>query len=513
MGLLKYRHSYKGDCSGVTGKHLAKVKSLDLGRNPGTEDPFTIILQQKDFEGLVNLEKLYMRDTGLDSLPAGVFSDLRSLQRLQLRKNPKLKSLPYDEFEALPNLTELLVDRAGRRKLQVAGGEDDVTLEVPEGGSATYELRLMATTNAKAGDPTTVTVSSDVSAVTASPVTVSFTREDWFRRQTVTVSAEDTDSETEAKLSHTPGGANYSYDRWPLPGVEVTVLEAEEYRAPGEEDLVARLCSALAGGDDVNQAALAAALWEDGDMSDDRLAALDSLGNGNGRYDLGDLLSWTARCRRGEGSGLATPGAAPPPPPSPATPPPSPALPSSPQPGRTDRRRKGARGPARGRRTVPDPPAAAGSVTRRSGWLRTALLAAVTSAWGCGPGDGIVAPHDDAARDGRTNAAVVDPGPLHVWLTAPPQARDIGAMLVVEGPAIDSLQAPGLELFERDASSPTRREVIIAGALPADGPLLRVWVPHRGDDARLLYRVRLLQVAGEDFTLRDLTVYGTVISR
>ena len=34
---------------------------------------------------------------------------------------------------------------------------------------------------------------------------------------------------------------------------------------------------------------------------------------------------------------------------------------------------------------------------------------------------------------------------------------------------------------------------------------------NRGDHAR--YRVRLLLVAGEDFTLRDLTVYGTVIFR
>ena len=141
--------------------------------------------------------------------------------------------------------------------------------------------------------------------------------------------------------------------------------------------------------------------------------------------------------------------------------------------------------------------------TPRSGWLRLALLVAVTSAWGCG--DGIVDPRSDVA-----NASAVDPGPLHVRLTAPPQARDIGAMLVVEGPAIDSLQAPGLEMFETDESSSTRREVIIAGALP-DGPLLQVWVPHRGDHAR--YRVRLLQVAAEDFTLGDLSVYGSVISR
>ena len=125
----------------------------------------------------------------------------------------------------------------------------------------------------------------------------------------------------------------------------------------------------------------------------------------------------------------------------------------------------------------------------------------MTSAWGCG--DGIVDPRSDVA-----NASAVDPGPLHVRLTAPPQARDIGAMLVVEGPAIDSLQAPGLEMFETDESSSTRREVIIAGALP-DGPLLQVWVPHRGDHAR--YRVRLLQVAAEDFTLGDLSVYGIKI--
>ena len=272
--------------------------------------------------------------------------------------------------------------------------------------------------------------------------------------------------------------------------------------APMREDLAAHACSALAGGDGLAPgvlapAAAAAALWRDGDMDNDQLAALDGMGNGNGTYDLGDLLAWINRCRPGSGSadGAGPPSSAPP------------ALPASQPAGGASQRRKGARGPARRRRTAADPPAA-GSRTRRSGWLRTALLAVVALAWGCG--DGIVAPHHDAARDGRANASALDPGPLHVRLTAPPQARDIGAMLVVEGPAIDSLQAPGLEMFETDESSSTRREVIIAGALP-DGPVLRVWVPHRGDHAR--YRVRLLQVAAEDFTLGDLSVYGSVISR
>ena len=269
--------------------------------------------------------------------------------------------------------------------------------------------------------------------------------------------------------------------------------------APGWPDRAARLCSALGIGEEMTRTSMAAALWEDGDVSDDRLAALDSLGNGNGGYDLGDMLAWAARCRGGEASGPAA-GSGPPSPP--------PALPASGPAGGASRRRKGARGPARHRRTVPDPPAT-GSRTRRSGWLRTALLAVLTSAWGCG--DGIVDPRNDAPRYDGANAAVVDPGPLHVRLTAPAQARDIGAMLVIEGPAIDSLQAPGLEMFETDESSSTRREVVIAGALPPDGPVLRVWVPHRGDHAR--YRVRLLQVAAEDFTLGDLSVYGSVISR
>ena len=261
----------------------------------------------------------------------------------------------------------------------------------------------------------------------------------------------------------------------------------------------ARLCSAAAAGDGLTPSLAAAALWGDRDPGKDRLDALDSLGNGNGRYDLGDMLAWAARCRGGEASGPAA-GSGPPSPP--------PALPPSRTKGETSRRRKGARGPSRSRRKAPDPPAA-GSATRRSGWLRTALLVVLISVWGCG--DGIVGPRADAPRHDGANASVVDPGPLHVRLTAPPQARDIGAMLVVEGPAIDSLQAPGLEMFETDESSSTRREVVIAGALPPDGPVLRVWVPHRGDHAR--YRVRLLQVAAEDFTLGDLSVYGSVISR
>ena len=248
--LLKYRHSYKGVCGDVNETHLAKLQSLDLGRNSSTESAFTMSLRSHDFEGLVNLKRLDLRETGLSSLPAGVFSGLAALETLELDKNRlsslpagvfsdllnlktlelhrnELNSLPYDEFEALPNLTKLLVDPEGRRGYQVAGGEGDVTLEVAAGGTTTYQVRLthrpayLGTANLP-----TLTVSSDTAGVTASPTTLQFTKENWFRRQTVTVSATTSAAGATATLTHT--SVAVAYDR-PIPKVTVRVLE----NAPG----------------------------------------------------------------------------------------------------------------------------------------------------------------------------------------------------------------------------------------------------------------------------------------
>ena len=250
LTLLKYRHSFKGGCGDVDEPHLAKLQSLDLGRNPSTESAFTMSLRSHDFEGLVNLERLYMRETGLSSLPAGVFSGLAALETLELDNNRllslpagvfsdllnlktlelhrnELNSLPYDEFEALPNLTELRVDPEGRRGYQVAGGEGDVTLEVAAGGTTTYQVRLthrpayLGTANLP-----TLTVSSDTAGVTASPTTLQFTKENWFRRQTVTLSATTSAAGATATLTHTSTAV--AYDR-PTPKVTVRVLE----NAPG----------------------------------------------------------------------------------------------------------------------------------------------------------------------------------------------------------------------------------------------------------------------------------------
>ena len=272
---LKYQHGFKDTCAEVTEAHLEKLTLLDLRRNRSNESAFTLSLQRHDFEGLSNLVELDLADTGLASLPAGVFdglanletlnlnknrlgslppgvfAGLRSLETLRLQKNPSLRSLPYDELEALPALTLLRVDRVGRRKLQVAGGEGDAALEVVAGGSATYRVRLMAAPDFRitAANPVRIGVSSDTAGVTATPATLPFTREDWFRRQTVTVRAEASASGATATLAHEPSGtttdsqgqaqSNYDFESYPLPKVTVRVAGGAGRGADGASATVA----------------------------------------------------------------------------------------------------------------------------------------------------------------------------------------------------------------------------------------------------------------------------------
>ena len=243
--------------------------------------------------------------------------------------------------------------------------------------------------------------------------------------------------------------------------------------------------------DDVTPEAAAAALFDEGDLSAAQLDALDLLGNRNGDYDLGDLMSWMERCRRGGAScgsslspdiesvpgaavgmlGLAVAGGS----------------------GRTGGRKRRGSGETRGSdrsRRVPRRPGRA--------WFGLVLLLAAAMTSGC---------TDDVMQ---TTVAEADPGYLTVQLTAPAGARDMAAMLIVEGPGIESVRAPGFELFQSDPSSRARRQVIVSGAL-STGSVMEFQVPDRRDLAR--YTVRLRQVAGKDYTLRDLSRYTAVISR
>ena len=87
-------------------------------------------------------------------------------------------------------------------------------------------------------------------------------------------------------------------------------------------------------------------------------------------------------------------------------------------------------------------------------------------------------------------------------------ARDVGALLVIEGPGIESVYTSGYELYESENTSP--RQIVVAGAL-STGPIVEFQVPDRGLQA--LYRVRLLQVSGEDYSMKDVSDYKVVIRR
>ena len=215
-----------------------------------------------------------------------------------------------------------------------------------------------------------------------------------------------------------------------------------------------------------------------------RLEALDRLGNQNGRYDLGDLLSWIERCRRGEARCGRTP--ADPGPASAAALLGAAALGRRRIPERPKRRDSGRRGPlpVRGMRRR----------ARMAGYALAMLLAA-TMAWSC-TGDFVGPP--DAGQG---------PGFLTVEWTGPADARDIGVLLELEGPGIETVRAPGLDLYESRA--PGRHQIILAGSLRA-GPVVQFRVPDRGQPT--LYRVRILQVTGEDYGLRDVGEYQAVIT-
>ena len=123
-----------------------------------------------------------------------------------------------------------------------------------------------------------------------------------------------------------------------------------------------------------------------------------------------------------------------------------------------------------------------------------AVLLAATTAWSCT--EGSVAPV----------APKPDPGFLTVEWSGPATHRDVGVLLELEGPTIDAVRAPGLELYE--SSSPGPRRIVVAGVL-RPGPLVQLRVPDRNQFA--LYRVRVLQVTGEGYGLRDPTEYRAVV--
>ena len=79
------------------------------------------------------------------------------------------------------------------------------------------------------------------------------------------------------------------------------------------DDVAVDLDDALDAASGTTPDEAAAALFGEAELGERRLDALDRLGNRNGRYDLGDVLSWIERCRQGGadcGAGSTHPGPA-----------------------------------------------------------------------------------------------------------------------------------------------------------------------------------------------------------
>ena len=223
----------------------------------------------------------------------------------------------------------------------------------------------------------------------------------------------------------------------------------------------------------------AGALLARSGLEEKQLEALDALGNANGRYDIGDLLSWIERCREGGATCGTTPGT--------TTPASDAALP-------------GAIGAAakRPRRRAPGGRLRKRARSRRS--LRVLAVLLAVALWSC-DGAGVVEP---SAPD------VPEPGALAVEWAAPaggPPAA--GALVEIDGPHLGDARAPGeLELYAAEPGDGPRR-FVIAGDL-RDGPTLEIWVPDRRDAH--LYKARVVEVAGEDHRLLDADRYRAGIA-
>ena len=278
-----------------------------------------------------------------------------------------------------------------------------------------------------------------------------------------------------------------THDGRPLShSLSATVVDAASSSASAAEggDVVEDALALLGG---VTPDAASAALFGEGRLSEAQLDALDRLGNRNGRYDLGDVLSWRDRCQRGEARCGRTP-----PDPGPAS---AAVLLGVAAAGRRRTSRRPKRGDSGHRGSLPI--RGMRRRARKAGYALAMLLAA-TMAWSCT--DGSVGPTAPAA-------AVQDPGFLTVEWTGPAAARDIGVLIELEGPGIETVRAPGLDLYE--SSAPGRHQVVVAGSLRS-GPLMQFKVPDRGQLP--LYRVRVVQVTGEDYALRDPGEYRAVIT-
>ena len=240
---------YQGDCAGVTGEWLSRLTFLELVDPavrltslrrgdfaglanvrtlyiteqsqltvlpPGAFDGLTGLEELRAFEngittvstgafrGLPSLRKLLLHDNRISRIEAGAFTGLVALETLVLHRN-RIERFPFDELEALPALKRLhITDNPGHAH----GVEVSPTsLHVPLGGSASYRLRLTA---APSNHGAWVGPTPDTAVVGVAPGVLTFTQDDWFRSQEVTVSAPEDSPTGHGSVRHQVLDADYA---------------------------------------------------------------------------------------------------------------------------------------------------------------------------------------------------------------------------------------------------------------------------------------------------------------
>ena len=135
----------------------------------------------------------------------------------------------HSGYDGVParNLTATEIDKTGEVEIRNAAADADITtLGVPEGGSATYKVKLNAPPTGSVTVRLALQPTSGDRDITASPTRLSFNASNWNQAKTVTVRAAEDDDYTigSRTISHTASGGGFNVTH----PVDLTASEVDD---------------------------------------------------------------------------------------------------------------------------------------------------------------------------------------------------------------------------------------------------------------------------------------------